>query len=245
MSLPLWQYHRDQHSRAGPIPPHVFGLATTSTPFSEQLGRIVLINTELCRLNILNNLDPDLGVIDTSVFLYVLKEESLGHYLEDFCRLRHYPVEWAHQRPKDASTYQPYEHPYWEDCDWFTPTLLLSFIWRLRKGMVELEIVEDHEVILMEFECKFNRRVSQLHMSHGNSGSTVGFLRTDIILQRYIALAYHLETKDKGQYEDCQENLRIECALYGYSSNWVPGAYVQQTNITEDLGFNHRQLLRY
>jgi hypothetical protein len=230
-ALPLLQYHKKQHELTGHLLVQLFEIKNGTTAgtnnVDEVLERVASINKELRRLNIVNNLSPELGIIEADVFLYAW-DRNLDQHLKDFCRLRHYPIGWARLPPETDCGYWPYENSYWEQCDWITPSLLLSFIWQLRKARVQVEIVEDQELILLEFECIFNRKLGQLHMEHRNGGTGIGFLRAEDILQFYSALGDFLAAEDEEGYEECRQNLRKECALYGYSNQWVPGTYLQE-----------------
>jgi hypothetical protein len=119
--LPLLQYHKDQHKVADPLIADIFyaeSHAAAATELDERLERITIINLETRLFNKLNNIEADTGVIDIDIFLYAWRVASLGPYLRDFCRLHHYPIEWARQPPETGYTYQPYEHRYWEADDW-------------------------------------------------------------------------------------------------------------------------------
>ncbi|RDH35880.1 hypothetical protein BDQ94DRAFT_158058 [Aspergillus welwitschiae] len=231
--LPLLDYHRRLHVLAGPLILETFyavqNNATEGHKAKAALQQISAINAQIRRGNSESNLQIELGVIDIDIFTYAWSGPGLGYYLYDFCRLQHYPVEWARQPPQLHCVYRPYKSRYWDDCNWHTPKLLFSFVWQLRKARETPEIIDDQETIILQHGLTFNRLVVKLHSLHGNINSMVGLIQTDDILQYLKDLANSLNSEDRLGYEKIRDDLRKTCILHGYPCLWIPGTYSQET----------------
>ncbi|KAI9036319.1 NADPH oxidase family protein [Aspergillus affinis] len=189
-----------------------------------------IINGEIHDYNVEHNMDQKLGIIDIGVFFYAWDERASDVHLEHFCRLQHYPVDWACRPPVPGADYYPYVPDYWKRCDWKTPEVLLGAVWHLRLGGTPDETVEDVEDTLRIFESKFNREVNRLHRRHENPSPwlNVGHLRVGCLLDMYRELATLISIGDPGSYARCRENFRRECMLSGYPESWVPGWYEEE-----------------
>ncbi|GIJ86964.1 hypothetical protein Asppvi_005863 [Aspergillus pseudoviridinutans] len=229
-SLPPFQYHADRHQIAGSLIVQLFEFkeAGRDRRIREVLNDLHSLNEDIRQLNAESGLDKEVGTIDVDIFLHAWEEPGSHPYLEEFCRLRHYPVTWACQPPEASSEYRPYKQRYWENCDLKTPGMLLRFVWEMRKATVKEDIIEDQELILLGFECDFNKGLRRLHQAHGNAGSVIGLLQSECLLEAYRMMVECLQAGEPERYEKHREDLRRDCVLFGYPQAWVPGDYEQE-----------------
>ncbi|KAA8641421.1 hypothetical protein EYZ11_010934 [Aspergillus tanneri] len=231
VALPLSQFHTHRHQQAGPLILQLFQSKDANLDSRRRaLNRIHSLNDEIHQHNVENDVDREVGTIDVDIFLHAWEDPDSGPYLMDFCRLHHYPIAWALQPPKIGSEYQPYEEIYWKNCDWNTPGMLLRFVWDMRKARVDEDIIEDQELILLEFECSFNKNLGRLHLEHSKAGGVAHFLQSDCLLDSYRILIACLEEEEPELYEQHRQSLRRDCALYDYPISWVPGTYEHERN---------------
>lgn len=211
---------------AGPIILELFEVVNRDDERRDLLLReLGIINQEIRRFNATNTIDVELGTIDIDTFLFAWSKSDSGPLLEEFCQLHYYPTQWACRPPVIGGGYQPCPDKYWKSCDWDTAGMLLGFVWDLRRAQKKDEIIEDQELILLEFEPNFNGSLSKLHKAHGRWGSTNHFLHVEELLRDYKAMIQCLESNNQACYEKCRRNFRAKCSLYEYPREWVPGNY--------------------
>jgi hypothetical protein len=98
----------------------------------------------------------------------------------------------------------------------------------MRKATVKEDIIEDQELILLGFECDFNKSLSRLHQAYGNAGSVIGLLQSECLFEAYRMMVECLQAAEPERYEKHREDLRRDCVLFGYPQAWVPGDYQQE-----------------
>ncbi|KAL4862027.1 hypothetical protein BDV12DRAFT_190699 [Aspergillus spectabilis] len=226
--LPLEDEVIENHRYAGPI---IVGLFQAHHQRRGHNIKVLLdaideINTDIRRFNVRARRDIESGVIHASIFIFAWDEMGWEPHLEAFCKTHNYPVEWAENPPKEGDEYKPFKERYWEECDWDIAGVLLQSFWELCKKQAKEELLQKIQIILDDFEIDFNRKLRELHNTHGNHDSEAFELDLEKLQETYTIMADFLEyDRHKDNYEKCRADLASQCMLYGWPLKWVPGYF--------------------
>ncbi|KAL4887986.1 hypothetical protein BDV59DRAFT_206479 [Aspergillus ambiguus] len=222
-SLPL-PYHFEAHRRSSPYIVALFRSEPESLESKELLDEIQSTNGRIRQWNNDNNLPDELGTIDIRTFQHAWANPGFTPYLEGFCKIHNYPMNWARDPPEVGSEYCPYRAKYWEDCNWAVGGILFHCLWQLLKQ--NAREVDDLEDMIRAFECAFNKDLSRLHQEHEDPGAICRSIQLDPLINHYQILAKRLEEQDKNN----PNQMEIERILSGQKDEYVRILEVEQSD---------------